>query len=71
MLDCDVASVMSARPATIGPSNTVREAAQLMIDRGISRVPVVDANYALVGLLATSDIMTTVTGSQIGCAVLA
>ena len=69
ILEGDVGSVMSAQVATIGPDDTVREAAKLLLDRGISRVPVVDREGGLVGLLSASDIMRTVTKAEIGCSV--
>lgn len=67
ILEGDVGSVMSARPATVAADTTVREAAQLLLDRGISRVPVTDPNGALIGLLSTTDVMTTVTSHELGC----
>jgi len=61
ILEGDVASIMSVRPATVYPHTTMRDAAKMLIDRGISRVPVVDDAGALVGLLSTTDIMATIT----------
>jgi CBS domain-containing protein len=63
----DVGSIMSARPMTIPPDATVKEAARLMLERNINRLPVVSKEGGLVGVLSTSDIMKTVTGSAIGC----
>ena len=69
ILEGDVGSIMSARTTTIGPDASVREAAKLLLDRGISRVPVVNGMGGLIGMISTSDIMQTVTKSDLGCAV--
>jgi CBS domain-containing protein len=47
---------MSTPPVTIGPGRTVAEAARLMLDRAISRLPVVD-DGRLVGIVAESDLV--------------
>lgn len=46
------------RPAvTIGEGATLREAADLMVREGVGRLPVLDAEGALVGLLTRSDLL--------------
>lgn len=47
---------MSAPPITIGPEAPVREAAALMVDRGVNRLPVV-AGGRLVGIVTRADLV--------------
>ena len=47
----------------------MQEAAKLLLERNINRLPVVNAGGGLVGLISTSDIMATVTKSDAGCTV--
>lgn len=47
---------MSAPPVTIDPDRTLREAAGLMIDRAINRLPVVSAGR-LVGIVTRADLV--------------
>lgn len=48
--------VMSRTVISIGPYSTVKDAAQLMIDRNISAVPVIDGTR-LVGILSGGDLV--------------
>jgi CBS domain-containing protein len=48
---------MSTKVVTIGPAKTVEDAATLMHDHKVSRVPVVDTTGRLVGLLSRGDIV--------------
>lgn len=50
-----VNELMSSPPVTIGPAATVRDAAKLMLERGVHRVFVVDADQ-LVGVLSQTDL---------------
>jgi CBS domain-containing protein len=52
-----VGEVMDDDPKTIGPDDTLEDLATLMNDHEISHVPVVDANGALVGIVARGDIV--------------
>ncbi len=52
-----VKDVMTSRVITIGPEATVRDAAQLMLDKGISGLPVVDAGGDLVGIVTEGDFL--------------
>jgi len=52
-----VSEVMSTDTVTIGPAKTIEDAATLMFDRKVSRLPVVDTTGRLVGLLARGDIV--------------
>jgi CBS domain-containing protein len=51
------AEVMTLDVATIRPDATVREAAQAMLHRGISGLPVVDAAGQLVGIVTEGDFL--------------
>src|SRR6478752_5074077 len=52
-----VKDVMTSRVITIGPDATVREAAQLMLEKKISGLPVVDAGGALIGIVTEGDFL--------------
>jgi CBS domain-containing protein len=52
-----VKDVMTSRVITIGPDATVRDAAKLMLDKGISGLPVVDAGGDLVGVVTEGDFL--------------
>lgn len=47
----------SVPAVTIGPGDSVREAAKLMHDRAIRRLPVVDGDGRLVGVISRSDVL--------------
>lgn len=55
-----VASVMTADPATIRTTDSLASATRLMAERRIKRVPVVDENGRLAGILARSDVLRAV-----------
>jgi predicted transcriptional regulator len=48
---------MTMPPVTIAANRTVAEAATMMLERGVNRLPVVDADGRLVGLVTRSDIV--------------
>lgn len=48
---------MSRPVATVAPETPVVEVARLLLERGISAVPVVDAGGLLVGIVSASDLM--------------
>ena len=52
-----VSEVMSTDVVTIGPAKSIEDAATLMYDHKVSRLPVVDTTGRLVGLLARGDIV--------------
>ncbi len=59
------ADVMTARLITIRPTATVGEAARLMLQDGISGLPVVDAAGRLVGIVTEGDLLRrTETGTE-------
>lgn len=51
--------VMTRDPVTISPEATLEEAATLMVERGISRLPVVE-NDKLVGIITKRDILRSI-----------
>ena len=52
-----VGEVMSEAPFTIHASQTVEEAAQIMVDRRVSCVPVVDDEGRIDGILTETDLL--------------
>ncbi|MHB8460272.1 MAG: DUF190 domain-containing protein [Candidatus Limnocylindrales bacterium] len=55
-----VRDVMSVDPTTIPAGATLAEATHLMADRHLKRVPVVDDDGRLIGILARSDVLRAV-----------
>lgn len=53
-----VSAVMTETLTTVSPGDTIERAAQLMLDRRISGLPVIE-NERLVGIITTSDILKT------------
>lgn len=51
------ADVMTVDLVTAGPKMTVREAATLMLDRGVSALPVLDENERLIGIISEGDLL--------------
>ncbi|HEY7297032.1 MAG TPA: CBS domain-containing protein [Xanthobacteraceae bacterium] len=49
--------VMVSPVITAKPSSTIKEVAKLLLDRGISAVPVVDESGKLVGIVSEGDLM--------------
>lgn len=54
------ADVMTHPPVTVRVESPVREAAKLMVERGLKRMPVVDAEGRLVGMLGRLDVLKLV-----------
>ena len=52
-----VADAMSSPARTIKPDRTVADAATLMLEEKVNRLPVVDAGEALVGLVSRADLV--------------
>lgn len=48
---------MTSPVVTIGPDRPVREAAALMVDRGVNRLPVVGGDGRVVGIVTRSDLV--------------
>lgn len=59
--------LMSTPPVTISPDASVAEAAKLMYDRGVKRLPVVDSAGQLAGIVSRIDVLSVFTrpGGQI------
>lgn len=53
----NAAQVMSRRPVTAAPSMSARDVAALLVGRGISAVPVVDASGVLLGIVSEGDLV--------------
>jgi CBS domain-containing protein len=52
------ADLMTSPPITVGPTTTVAEAAGLMLQQRVNRLPVVDAvDHHLVGIVTRSDLL--------------
>jgi CBS domain-containing protein len=52
-----VAEVMTKNPVTIRPEQTAQEAARLMMQKEVHRLPVVDKDHTLVGIVTRGDIV--------------
>jgi CBS domain-containing protein len=53
----DAADAMTSPAVTIRPARPVHEAAGKMLDRGVNRLPVVDDNGRLVGIVTRADLV--------------
>jgi acetoin utilization protein AcuB len=58
-----VKKIMSSKVITISPEQTIAEAAQMMLDKKVSGLPVVDVHGGLLGMLTESDIFRMVVRS--------
>jgi CBS domain-containing protein len=63
----DVASAMTTPVVSIAPRATIQEAAALLLRHHVSRLPVVDDDDKLVGIISTTDVMHLVTSHPDGC----
>jgi CBS domain-containing protein len=59
-----VGEVMSKNPITISPDKTLREAATIMHDRSVHRLPVLDRTDQVIGILTRGDIIRAMAASQ-------
>jgi acetoin utilization protein AcuB len=55
-----VGEAMTVDPMTVGPDETIGEAASIMLEEKISSLPVIDDNERLVGIITESDIFRLV-----------
>jgi CBS-domain-containing membrane protein len=55
------AQLMSKPPVTIGPDASVAEAAKLMYQRRVKRLPVVDGTGRLAGIISRADVLSVFT----------
>ena len=58
-----VRDVMTAEPVTVQSSATLEDVATLMVDRDLSRLPVLDGDE-LVGIITKSDVVRSMFGGQ-------
>jgi len=59
-----VGEVMSRDPVTVSPDKNLREAAQLMHERGVHRLPVVDTAEHVIGILTRGDIVRAMAANE-------
>ena len=59
-----VGEVMSENPITITPDKSLKDAARQMHDRKIHRLPVLDAEGHLIGIVTRGDIVREMAASQ-------
>jgi CBS domain-containing protein len=53
-----VQDVMTAKPITIHPEASLSDAAEVMLGKKVNRLPVVDADLKLVGILTRHDLVS-------------
>ncbi len=59
-----VREVMTVSPFTCGPGTDLAYALNVMADGHVRRLPVVDGNGRLVGILSLSDILASISGAR-------
>ncbi|MEH1781158.1 MAG: CBS domain-containing protein [Nostoc sp.] len=59
-----VGEVMSKSPIAISPDKTLKEAATIMHDRSVHRLPVLDSMGQVIGILTRGDIIRAMAASQ-------
>ena len=52
-----VDEIMTRRVVAVMPGTSIKEAAGLLVERGISALPVIDAKGALVGIVSEADLL--------------
>jgi CBS domain-containing protein len=57
--------VMNRQVRTVGPDTSVREIAQIMIDTGLRRLPVVSADGVLLGMITRADLLQVIVTSPL------
>jgi CBS domain-containing protein len=57
LFEGEVKDVMSTKPVTISPEDSISDAARIMRKNDFNRIPVVDDEGKLVGLIARDDII--------------
>jgi CBS domain-containing protein len=66
-----VRDVMTTNVAAVGPEATLKQVAELMVDRGVSGVPVVDADHRILGIVSEADIVVKAVTRPAGGVILA
>ena len=62
-------NIMTAKPITVKPTDTVEQAALVMLDNKVGGLPVVDAAGKLVGIISDHDVfkaLVDITGARLG-----
>jgi CBS domain-containing protein len=59
-----VGEVMSRDPVTVAPDKLLRDAAQMMHDRNVHRLPVVDETGNVIGILTRGDIVRAMAAGE-------
>jgi CBS-domain-containing membrane protein len=57
--------IMNRQVRTVGPNQSIREAAQIMLQTGLRRLPVVNAEGTLLGMLSRADLLQVIASSPI------
>src|SRR5205823_223692 len=57
--------IMNRQVRTVRPEQSIREAAEIMIETGLRRLPVVKADGTLVGMLTRADLLQVVVTSPL------
>jgi CBS domain-containing protein len=63
-MSLEAGQLMSKNLVSIKPDETVEKAATLMVEKKISRLPVIDENHKLVGIVSRRDIMGSLYSTQ-------
>ncbi len=63
-MSLEAGQLMSKNVISISPEDTVETAATLMVDKKISRLPVIDEQHRLVGIVSRRDIMGCLYGNN-------
>jgi CBS domain-containing protein len=63
-LGASVGDVMTTEVVSVGPDASVEDAATLMHDRKVSRLPVVDEDGQLVGIVSRGDIVRAIVADR-------
>ena len=59
-----VAEIMTADPTTVSPQTSLQEAIQILADKEISGLPVIDDDGQLVGVISETDLTWQATGVE-------
>ena len=63
-MSLEAGQLMSKNLVSIKPDDTVEKAATLMVEKKISRLPVIDENHKLLGIVSRRDIMGSLYSTQ-------
>jgi CBS domain-containing protein len=57
--------IMNRQIRTVGPQQSIREAAEIMLTTGLRRLPVVEANGTLLGMVSRADLLQVIVTSPL------